>query len=260
MYKLLSKGFLAMDQKNNEQKTAQILYITIIMVLLILALTVGLVTAANRKNNQNTPIATVDTTSGETTPRVTTAKTTVKVPFVKEPVATTAPKAQTVAPPAITSAPKPTVAEPAEETLPMFFMPAAGSVSNEFSIDTLVYSNTMEDYRTHNGIDISTNTGSAVMAAADGTVTDVYEHPMMGYTVEISHSADAVTVYQNLGENILVSIGDKVKCGDTLGAVGESALIEIAEEPHLHFEMCIAGKYVNPADYISFTEDVFYEE
>lgn len=250
-----------MEQKNNEQKTAQILYITIIMVLLIMALTVGLVTAANRGK---TPAVTTDATTENTTsaptvttkaPVVTTAVTT------KAPTVTTENKPHSVTPPALTTEAKPTVVEPTEPTLPEFIMPTLGAVSKKFSIDTLVYSNTMEDYRTHNGIDISCGTGSAVCAAADGVVKEVYEHPMMGYTVVISHDADAETVYQNLADEITVAVGDVVKRGEVIGAVGESALIEIAEEPHLHFEMCIAGERVNPADYISAeTETFFYEE
>ncbi len=251
-----------MEQKNNEQKTAQILYITIIMILLIMALTVGLVTAANRSK---TPVVTEVDTTAITTPAVTqkvikpivtTEATTTKAPDV-----TTAKKPETVTPPAITTAAKPTVNEPTTPTLPEFIMPTNGTVSNDFSIDTLVYSNTMEDYRTHNGIDISCSVGEAVYAAADGIVTNVYEHPMMGYTVVISHDGDAETVYQNLAEEVTVKVGDTVKSGDIIGAVGESAIIEIAEEPHLHFEMCIAGERVNPCDYIpTDVQTFFYEE
>ncbi|MBQ8837225.1 MAG: M23 family metallopeptidase [Clostridia bacterium] len=254
-----------MEQKNNEQKTAQILYITIIMVLLIMAVTVGLVTAANKAMNPAVTTATTTTASSAMSedavvttkaPEVTTADTTAKVIEIvtteKTTAATTTER---------TTAVKPTVAEPVEPTLPTFSMPAEGNVSVDFSIDVLVYSNTMEDYRTHNGIDICATLGSAVTAAADGIVTDVYEHPMMGYTVVVSHDGGAETVYQNLDDDITVFVGDVVKCGDVLGAVGESAIIEIAEEPHLHFEMCIAGERVNPLDYIEATEAVMsYEE
>ncbi len=250
-----------MEQKNNEQKTAQILYITIIMVLLIMALTVGLVTAANRSK---APAVTTAVTTENTTvaPSVTTRLpiVTTEITTAKAPANTTA-APHTVTPPEITTEAKPTIIEPSEPTLPEFIMPTLGAVSKKFSIDTLVYSNTMEDYRTHNGIDISCGAGSAVCAAADGVIAEVYEHPMMGYTVVISHDADAKTVYQNLAEEITVSAGDIVKRGEVIGAVGESALIEIAEEPHLHFEMCVADECVNPADYISTaTETFFYEE
>ena len=252
-----------MEQKNHEQKTAQILYITIILVLLIMAVTVGLVTAANRAKQP--AVTTADTTTTSDTsftstvttkvPAVTTtAKTTEKVTEItttQKPVQTTA----------LTTKVKPTASEPEEVPLPTFAMPASGNISAEFSIDTLVFSNTMEDYRTHNGIDICASLGSAVTAAADGVVTEVYEHPMMGYTVVLSHDGDSETVYQNLDDDITVAVGDIVKCGDVLGAIGESAIIEIAEEPHLHFEMCISGERVNPLDYIDESKAVMsYEE
>ena len=232
------------------------------MVLLIMAITVGLVTAANKAK---TPAVTTSVTTSAsdtsviavtTEPDVTTAATTQKVIEI---VTTERTTAQTTT--ALTTKVQPTVAEPVTPALPTFAMPTDGNVSAEFSIDVLVYSNTMEDYRTHNGIDICAATGSAVKAAADGVVTEVYEHPMMGYTVVISHDGDAETVYQNLADEIVVSAGDIVKCGDVIGAVGESAIIETAEEPHLHFEMCIAGERVDPLDYIDVSQSVMsYEE
>ena len=231
-----------MDQKNSEQKTAQILYITIIMVLLIMAVTVGIVSAANKAKM---PPVSTDTTVSTKAPVETTVhtQTTAQTSLTTAPVTTAPPPVHTTA--TATSA-KPTVAEPVTSPLPTFAIPVKGNISAEFSIDTLVFSNTMEDYRTHNGIDVCAPLGSAVCAAADGIVTDVYEHPMMGYTVVIAHDGESQTVYHNMDDDITVSVGNTVKCGDVLGAVGESAIIEIAEEPHLHFEMCIAGERVNP--------------
>lgn len=248
-----------MEQKNSEQKTAQILYIIIIMVLLIMAVTVGLVSAANKAKESpvsttKPPVVTSTAPKAEATSNTTasTAKTVeTTTPAVTKPIQTTE---------KVTSD-KATISEPEPLSLPTFVMPADGNISAEFSIDTLVFSNTMEDYRTHNGIDICAPLGQGVYAAADGIVTDVYEHPMMGYTVVISHDGEAETIYHNMDDDIVVSVGDTVKCGDIIGAVGESALIEIAEEPHLHFEMCISGERVNPCDYISGASAVIsYEE
>lgn len=242
-----------MERKNKEQKTAQILYITIIMVLLIMALAVGLVTATNRRNPPkitNTQKASETTRVPEkdhTSPSVTT------LPIITAPTETSAPE---TAPPApVINTDKPS------DSLPEFMLPTVGAVSKTFSIDTLVYSNTMEDYRTHNGIDVSAAIGESVVASADGIVTEIYEHPMMGYTVVIAHGGDSETVYQNLSEEILTSVGETVKAGQVIGAVGESAIIEIADEPHLHFEMLVSGQRVNPLDFISeATMTVVYED
>lgn len=255
-----------MEQKKNEQKTAQVLYMTIILVLLIMAVAVGLVTAANKRNKpaETSANSAEVSTSAQTTahlPIVTTApkpQTTQTLPAATEPAETSAatrPAASAAATDPITEAAAP------ESTLPVFIMPTIGNVSKSYSVDVLVYSDTMEDYRTHSGIDICAGTGEGVMAAADGVVSEVYAHPMMGYTVVVRHDGSAETVYQNLAEDIAVSIGDTVKSGEVIGAVGDSALIEIAEEPHLHFELRVDGKTVNPLDYISAaTMTIVYDE
>lgn len=255
-----------MEQKKNEQKTAQVLYMTIILVLLIMAVAVGLVTAANKRNKPAE-------TSADSAAVSSSAQTTAHLPIV-----TTSPKPQTVQtqPSATEPAETSTTTRPAssaaatepvaeadapESKLPVFIMPTIGNVSKSYSVDVLVYSDTMEDYRTHSGIDICAGTGEGVMAAADGVVSEVYAHPMMGYTVVVRHDGGAETVYQNLAEDIAVSVGDTVRSGEVIGAVGDSALIEIAEEPHLHFELRVDGKTVNPLDYISAaTMTIVYDE
>ena len=253
-----------MENKKNEQKTAQILYITIMLVMLIMALAVGLVTVANRRK---VPVETPSVTTAQSTARTSAVSeidhTSPSVTTKKEVPSETAP----IKKPAVTTAAtnasseRAAVAEIPVEKPPTFIMPTIGDVSKKFSIDALVFSNTMEDYRTHNGIDICANIGDGVMAAADGVVTEIYEHPMMGNTVVVSHEGDVKSVYQNLAEEIAVSVGDTVKCGEIIGAVGDSALIEVAEEPHLHFEMTVGAEYKNPLDYISIeTMTVVYEE
>lgn len=247
------------EQKKSEQKTAQVLYMTVILVLVIMAVAVGLTTAAGKRSK---PVESAPTTSTSTP--VTAKSAPVKLP------ARTSEQLQTVQPPQstapVTVQTPPTVQSVAEAdapipTLPVFIMPTIGNVSKGYTVDTPVWSNTMEDYRTHDGIDICAAVGEGVMAAADGIVTEVYAHPMMGTTVVISHDGDAESVYQNLAEEVAVSVGDTVKSGAVLGAIGESALIEIAEEPHLHFSMRVGGKSVNPLDYIaSVTMTVIYDE
>lgn len=258
-----------MEQKKTEQKTAQILYITIMLVLLIMALAVGLVTAANRRK---APAETTDaSTSARDTARTSAVSeldhTSPSVTTERAAVKTAQSTMQTTGQPAVTtkatapSSEKAAQAEVPKESLPEFIMPTIGDVAKKFSIDVLVFSNTMEDYRTHNGIDICAAMGEGVMAAADGIVTEVYEHPMMGNTVVIAHDGDSKSVYQNLADEITVSIGDTVKSGEIIGAVGDTAIIEIAEEPHLHFEIMVSGEYQNPLDYISVeTMTVVYEE
>ena len=255
-----------MEQKKNEQKTAQVLYMTIILVLLIMAVAVGLVTAANKRNKpaETSADSAAASSSAQTTAHLPIVTTSPKPQTVQtQPAATEPAETSTTTRPASSAAATEPVAEAdaPESKLPVFIMPTIGNVSKSYSVDVLVYSDTMEDYRTHSGIDICAGTGEGVMAAADGVVSEVYAHPMMGYTVVVRHDGGAETVYQNLAEDIAVSVGDTVRSGEVIGAVGDSALIEIAEEPHLHFELRGDGKTVNPLDYISAaTMTIVYDE
>lgn len=134
-----------------------------------------------------------------------------------------------------------------------FTAPVSGSVMKSHDLTLPVYSLTLDEYRTHDGIDISTTLGTAVTAAADGVVTAIEDHPLLGKSVTVTHGGNFVTVYRNLAADLAESIevGANVARGQTLGAVGESALIECCDEPHLHFEMKLSDVSVNPLDYIS---------
>jgi len=142
----------------------------------------------------------------------------------------------------------------AEPQLPNFQVPVIGVISKEHSVSALVFSVTMNDYRTHNGVDIATTDGADVHAVADGVVEELWQDPLMGYCISISHEGDALSIYKNLRPESIsgLSAGDKVVAGQVIGSVGDSALIEIAEEPHLHFELKIGGVSVDPCDYIDF--------
>lgn len=132
-----------------------------------------------------------------------------------------------------------------------YVSPLVGVVAKFHDTETPVFSNTLDEYRIHTGIDISCEDGSEVYAAADGTVSAVRNDVMLGKTVEITHGGGVVSVYSNLSSNVNVSVGDEVKSGDKIGAVGDTSLTELADEPHLHFEIKVDGVSVNPLDYIS---------
>lgn len=149
------------------------------------------------------------------------------------------------------------------DVLPDFLSPVSGVIAKSHSVDVPVYSLTMDDYRTHSGVDIAAKAGTTVRAAAAGTVKEIWDDPMMGKCLSITHSGGAVTIYKNLAAEIpaAVTAGATVEAGTVIGAVGESALIETAEEPHLHFELQINGTEANPADFMLFgTTDVAFED
>ena len=133
-----------------------------------------------------------------------------------------------------------------------FVSPAVGTVMKSHSATVPVFSQTLDEWRIHTGIDISTEEGASVVASEAGEVSAVYNHPMHGATVEIKHSENHKSVYRNLdADKITVKVGDKVNRGDVIACVGDSTVIEIADEPHLHFEVKLADEAVNPLDYMS---------
>ena len=113
-----------------------------------------------------------------------------------------------------------------------------------------VRSKTTDDWRAHLGIDYLAEEGSAVLSAYDGTVLNVYEDKLWGFCVEILHTGNVVGIYRNLAENIDVMSGDVVKGGQVIARVGTSASMEKKEEPHLHFEIWLDGKPINPESFI----------
>lgn len=130
--------------------------------------------------------------------------------------------------------------------------PVVGEVTKHHSIDTPVFSTTLNEWRVHTGIDIATEEGAQVFVAADGKVSRVYSDALYGKTVEITHEGGIVSVYSNLAAtNIAVKEGDTVKSGDLIGTVGDTSLSELADEAHLHFGVKVEGVSVNPLDYIS---------
>ena len=140
------------------------------------------------------------------------------------------------------------------DTLPDFSLPVSGDIAIDFSDTVPVFSTTMNDYRTHLGVDISASLGTEVIAVADGVVTNVWDDPFMGTCVSIEHAGNAISIYKNLDPTVPegIVIGASVQAGDTIGAVGESAMNELAEEPHLHYEMKINGKHIDPKEHLPF--------
>lgn len=136
------------------------------------------------------------------------------------------------------------------ESVPTFALPVDGSLGMSHDPDLQVKNLTTGDWRVHMGIDIICAEGAPVYASADGTVSQVFEDPMMGYTIVIKHASGYSTVYKNLSPTHATGIaeGNSVYAGQLLGTVGDSALLELAEEAHLHFEIHLDGEQLDPLD------------
>ena len=129
--------------------------------------------------------------------------------------------------------------------------PLSGQTVMDYAVDCLAYNPTTRDWRTHDGIDIAAQAGTAVCAAADGTVYTTYSDSSMGTTVVIRHADGYVTVYSSLDEEILVQAGDSVTMGQPIGCVGNTALLETSIGEHLHFSVTCDGEPVDPADFLA---------
>ena len=142
--------------------------------------------------------------------------------------------------------------KPVEEKLKLS-APTVGEMVKGHSHDTPVFSDTLDEWRVHTGIDISAEDGAEVVAAADGMVSAIYDDPMLGRTVEVTHTQNIKTVYSNLTveDAAFISVGDYVERGDRIGTVGDTSISELADESHLHFEVKLADQAVNPLDYMS---------
>ena len=127
--------------------------------------------------------------------------------------------------------------------------PLNGQVLTAFSVDKLVYDETMDDWRTHDGVDIQAQQGTAVTAASAGTVLEVYDDALLGTTVVLSHPGGYETRYACLQAKPTVAAGDSVAAGAVIGAVGQTAAAEAG--PHLHFSVTREGEPIDPAEFLN---------
>ena len=131
-----------------------------------------------------------------------------------------------------------------------FVKPVEGDIVREFAKDNLVYSETLKEWVTHMGIDIKAEKTTVVKSAEEGTVKSIKNDPRYGLTIVIEHENGFQTVYSNLLTSEFVVEGEKVEKEQSIGTVGNTAAFEIADEPHLHFEILKDSIQVDPNIYI----------
>ena len=131
-----------------------------------------------------------------------------------------------------------------------FEKPVDGEIMKEYAKDNLVYSETLKEWVTHLGIDIKAEKTSVVKAAEAGTVKSIKNDPRYGLTIVVDHEDGYQTVYSNLLTSEFVVEGEKVEKGQSLGTVGNTAVFEIADEAHLHFEILKDSIQIDPSIYI----------
>jgi murein DD-endopeptidase MepM/ murein hydrolase activator NlpD len=129
-------------------------------------------------------------------------------------------------------------------------VPVFGTLYIDYSDTELMYSKTIDSWITHRGIDMKAEEGSPVRASLDGVVSETADDPQWGLTIVLDHGDGVFTKYCNLSTLELVAKGQKVKKGDVISGVGKTAICEIADEPHLHFELIRDNKTIDPKNYL----------
>lgn len=131
-----------------------------------------------------------------------------------------------------------------------FIKPVEGDIIKEFAKDNLLFSQTLQEWTVHTGIDIKADKTTIVKSAEAGTVKSIKNDPRYGLTIVVAHDNGFETVYSNLLTSEFVVEGEKVEKGQSLGTVGNTAAFEIADDSHLHFEILKDSIQVDPSIYI----------
>jgi murein DD-endopeptidase MepM/ murein hydrolase activator NlpD len=107
----------------------------------------------------------------------------------------------------------------------------------------------------HSGLDFRGPTGAPIHAAAKGRISFVGQKSGYGNVVEISHGNGLLTRYAHMSK-FAARVGHKVAAGDVIGAIGSTGR---STGPHLHFEVRINDRAVNPRPFLEYAPDVLKE-
>ena len=129
-------------------------------------------------------------------------------------------------------------------------MPVNGKILVPFSKGELVKSETLGYWKTHDGVDIQAEKGTAVKAMNKGTVKKIWEDALWGNCITIDHGDGVEGHYYNLSPEMMVQEGTQVNAGQIIGTIGDTASCEAAELSHLHFAIKKNGSWIDPIAYI----------
>ncbi len=129
-----------------------------------------------------------------------------------------------------------------------YCLPFGNTIIKDFSNTSPVYSKTMGDYRTHNGIDFKGEKGAAIVSIAYGEVISVFDDTLFGTTVLIDHGNGVTAKYCGLNKDTLnVKEHTTLKSEDIIGYL-DNVPCETKDGPHLHFEISYNGENVEPLE------------
>jgi len=120
-----------------------------------------------------------------------------------------------------------------------FFPPVKGLISASFDPE-----------KDHFGTDIVGNKGSIVHSTLEGTVILASWTLETGYVIQVQHSNNLISVYKH-NKEVLKEVGSYVKAGESIAILGNSGEL-YTTGPHLHFELWLNGKPIDPENYLVF--------
>ncbi len=126
--------------------------------------------------------------------------------------------------------------------------PTQGEVLTVYSPTSLVYDETLEQYRTTDSIDIASEKGQDVFASYDGVVKMVSKSLEAGNFVVIDHGNGWVTTYSQLDDSMKVSVGDEIKKGQQIGTIAEPSPQSVLLGSHLDFKVTRNDSTIDPLE------------
>ena len=111
-----------------------------------------------------------------------------------------------------------------------------------------VVSSFYDPSKSHFGIDITCREEEPIKSVLDGTVLMSSWTKDSGYVISIIHPNNLISVYKH-NSKVFVEPGQIVKTGDVISIIGNTG--ELSTGPHLHFELWLNGKSINPSEFIS---------
>lgn len=142
---------------------------------------------------------------------------------------------------------------PTDSTPIVFALPLnSPEVLKWYSDSELMYNDTLKQWESHKGVDMKSSSDDlSVYSVLDGVVTNIEDTYEFGTVLTITHENGFVSVYSSLETNLNVNISDKVKKGQKVGNVSDTATNEQQTGNHLHFELYKDGQKVDPSNYLS---------
>ena len=135
--------------------------------------------------------------------------------------------------------------EAASQEKQEYVLPVNGELLVAFSGGELVKNETLGDWRTHNGVDISAEEGTPVSAMTDGIVMQARYDSLWGGVVEIQRDDGLTSLYCGLSREMSVEVGNNVAAGHIIGTVG-TIPCESMGESHIHVQLSKDGVLIDP--------------